>query len=115
MSPAFWLCAATTTASSVVSLGYSVAAVRSPDRSRQTNALYAVSRSLALATVSTAGLSKQSTDWLKAAAAAMTLVQAGDALIGLRARDRVKTLGPALTAIANLAALINLAAQPVNP
>jgi hypothetical protein len=39
---------------------------------------------------------------------AMTLVQAGDAVVGLRNRDRLKTLPPPLTAGANLAALINL-------
>lgn len=38
----------------------------------------------------------------------MTIVQAGDAVIGVRIRDRLKTVGPALTAAANLAALVNL-------
>lgn len=108
MSSAFWLCTATTTISSVVSLGYSAAALRSPAGSGQTNARYAFSRSLALTAVTAAAVSTQSTDRLKTAAMSMTLVQAGDAVVGLRNRDRLKTLGPALTAAANLAALANL-------
>jgi hypothetical protein len=108
MFSAFWLCATTTTISSVVSLGYSAAAIRSADGPEQTNARYAFSRSLALTTVTAAAVSTQSTDRLKTAAVAMTLVQAGDAVVGLHNRDRLKTFGPALTAAANLAALINL-------
>jgi hypothetical protein len=36
----------------------------------------------------------------------MIIVQAGDAIIGGLIRDRVKTLGPAGTAVVNLAAMI---------
>lgn len=108
MSSAFWLCAAITAISSVVSLGYSVAAVRRPEAAGRTNALYAFSRSLALAAVAVVVLFTQSADWLKAVAVAMTLVQAGDAMIGVRDRDRLKAAGPALTAAVNLAALVNL-------
>jgi hypothetical protein len=93
MSSAFWLCATTTTISSVGSLGYSAAAIRSADGPGQTNARYALSRSLALTTVTAAAVFTQSTDQLKAAAAAMTLVQAGDAVVGLRNRDRLKAFG----------------------
>ena len=108
MSSAFRLCATITTISSVVSLGYSAAAVRNADGPGQTNARYAFSRSLALTAVTAAAVSTRSTDRLTVAAVAMTLVQGGDAVIGLHNRDRLKTLGPALTAAGNLAALINL-------
>lgn len=45
-------------------------------------------------------------DWLVAASMAMVLVQAGDALVGLRIRDRFKTVGPSVTALLNLGLLI---------
>lgn len=108
MSSAFWLCAAITAVSAVVSLGYSVAAVRSSGRLGSTEALYAFSRSSALAVAAVIVLVVRSEDWLKAVAVAMIIVQAGDAMIGARIRDRLKTAGPALTALANLAAFINL-------
>ncbi len=108
MSSAFWLCAAITAVSAVVSLGYSVAAVRSPEGPGRTNALYAFSRSLALAVAAVVVLFARSEDWLKAVAVAMTIVQAGDAVIGVQIRDRLKTVGPGLTAAGNLAALVNL-------
>lgn len=108
MSTAFWICSTITSISAVVSLGYSVAALRSSKGTTQTNALYACSRSLALAVVALIVLFTRSADWLKAVATAMIIVQAGDALIGARIRDQLKTAGPALTAAANLAALIYL-------
>ena len=43
---------------------------------------------------------------LLAAALSMTIVQGCDAAIGVRIKDRMKTLGPAGTALANLAAAI---------
>ena len=81
--------------------------MRSPEGPGRTNALYAFSRSLALA-VAVVVLFARSEDWLKAVAVAMTIVQAGDAVIGVQIRDRLKTVGPALTAAGNLAALVNL-------
>lgn len=108
MSSGFWLCAAITVVSAVVSLGYSVAAVRGPGRSEPTEALYAFSRSSALAVAAVVVLFVRSEDWLRAVAVAMIIVQAGDAVIGARIGDRLKTVGPALTALANLAALVNL-------
>lgn len=48
--------------------------------------------------------------WICAAvtaiAAAMVVVQAADAVVGVSIRDRVKTFGPAFTALAGLAALV---------
>jgi hypothetical protein len=85
-----------------------VAALRCPEGPGRTDAFYAFSRSLALAVVAVILLFAQSLDWLKAVAVAMIVVQAGDAVIGARSRDRLKTVGPALTAVANLAVLINV-------
>ncbi len=91
-----------------MSLGYSLASMRGPEGPGRTNAFYAFSRSLALAVAAVTVIFARSEDWLMAVAVAMIIVQAGDAVIGVRIRDRIKTVGPALTAIANLAALVNL-------
>jgi len=105
----FWVCAAITAITAVsafVGLGYSVVAVRGPAGPEATNAMYAFTRSLALAVVATVVLFTQSSMWLRAVASAMVLVQAGDAVIGARLHDRPKTLGPALVAVANFIALL---------
>lgn len=109
MSAAFWVCAAITVISSLVSLGYAASAVRSSQGPDRRNALYAFSRSVALAVAATTALFNRSAGWLEGVALAMIVVQASDAVIGARIRDRLKTVGPALTAVANLAALINFA------
>jgi len=69
------------------------------------NAMYAFTRSLALALAATVVLFTHSPSWLRAVAFAMLLVQAGDAVVGARLGNRLKTVGPALTAVANLIAL----------
>jgi hypothetical protein len=89
-----------------VSLGYSLLALPSSEGAAQVNAMYAFSRSLALAVVASVVLCTHSSLWLRAIALAMILVQAGDAVIGSRIRDRLKTLAPGLTAVANLIALL---------
>jgi hypothetical protein len=47
-----------------------------------------------------------STPWLEAIACSMIIVQICDAGIGAVIKDRMKTLGPAGTAVLNLAALV---------
>jgi len=106
MPARFWVCAAITTASAFVSLGYSVVGLRGPAGAAATNAMYAFTRSFALAVAATVVLFTQSPSWLRAVAFAMVLVQAGDATIGARLHDRLKTVGPALTAVANMIALV---------
>lgn len=106
MSTSYWICATITAVSAFVSLGYSLVALRSPDGVAATNAMYAFTRSFALAIGATVVLFTQSASWLRAIALAMVLVQAGDAVIGAQLRDRLKTGGPALTAVANLIALV---------
>jgi len=106
MSAEFWVCATITAVSAFVSLSYSVVGVRGPAGAAATNAMYAFTRSFALAVAATVVLFSQSPSWLRAVAFAMVLVQAADAVIGARLHDRLKTVGPALTAVANLIALL---------
>ena len=104
---AYWICAAFTVISAVVSLTYSSLAARTTDHSTaKPEARYALVRSAALLVVTAGALVGEHHDWLVAAATAMTIVQAGDALVGFGSRDRLKTIGPGLTALVNLGLLI---------
>ncbi len=106
MSLPFLICATVTVVSAIVSLGFSVAAMRSASGAAHTLALYTSARSLALAVVSLATFLAGATAWLEAVASSMIIVQACDAAIGITINDRLKTVGPAATAFLNLAALI---------
>jgi len=77
--------------SAFVSLGYSVVALPNPTPSGRTNAMYAFSRSLALAVTAAVVLFTHSSSWLRAVALAMVIVQASDAIVGATLRDRLKT------------------------
>lgn len=70
--------------------------------------MYAFARSLALATTAVVATWRQSVAAVEATALAMVLVQASDAAVGVAIRDRVKTYGPAGTALINGAVLIQL-------
>ena len=65
-----------------------------------------MARSAALAAVAIAAIFVGSVPFLTAVAIAMVVVQAADAVVGRLIRDRLKTIGPAATAAASLAALI---------
>lgn len=106
MSVPFWICATVTTISAFVSLGFTAAALRSADQAARTTAMYATARSLALAAASVIAIGVRSDPFLEAVASSMIIVQGLDAAIGVTIRDRIKTLGPACTAVANLGALI---------
>lgn len=106
MTVPFIICAAVTAVSAIISLGYSIAAASQTASQARTMALYACARSLALALVSLLPFLNGSPGWLEAVACAMIIVQASDAVIGILIKDRMKTFGPAGTAIANVAALI---------
>jgi hypothetical protein len=106
MTVPFVVCALITIISSVVSFGFSVAAALNTAGEARTMALYACARSAALVVAGAASFLTRSTPWLLAIASCMIIVQAGDATIGALIRDRVKTLGPAGTAVVNLAAMI---------
>ncbi len=106
MPLAFWICGAVTAVSALVSLGYSVAALQGADLAARTASRYAFARSLALAVVAVVALFTGSTPFVVAIAITMVVVQAADAVIGAAIRDRLKTLGPAVTAAVNLAVLV---------
>lgn len=95
----YWVCYGVTATSAAVSLGYSLAAVRAGGLAAS-NALYATSRSVALAALVISVPRWRSDRVLLAAAGAMTVVQALDAVVGLTADDPVKVAGPAGTAAA---------------
>lgn len=107
-SVSFWLCAVVTVVSALVSFGYSLAALSGSTGVARTNAMYAFTRSLALALAAVTVLFLGSPSWLQAVAVSMILVQAGDAAIGAMLKNRLKTVGPALTAVANLGVLLVL-------
>ncbi len=105
MSSLFWALAIVTSLSAVISTGFSVAALVGKG-DRLINAMYAASRSVALAAVSFVPLLTGSGTWLVAIALAMTIVQIIDALIGFKQRDTMKTVGPAFLAVINGVLLI---------
>jgi hypothetical protein len=61
---------------------------------------------MALMIVSAVPFLSGSIEWLQAIAWSMTIVQASDAVIGTTLKDRMKTFGPAGTALLNLVAVI---------
>jgi hypothetical protein len=112
MSMPFIVCASITAVSALISLGFSIAAALNTAGEARTMALYACARSVALAVASAVPFLTGSTPWLLAVACSMTIVQACDAMIGVTIKDRMKTLGPAGTALLNLAALLWLLVAP---
>jgi len=106
MTLPFILCASVTLISAVVSLGFSIAAAVTGSGAARTMALYACARSVALSIASVVPILTGSVQWLLAVAWSMIIVQACDAVIGITIKDRMKTFGPAATAIFNLAAVI---------
>jgi len=106
MTLPFLICATVTAISAIVSLGFSIGAFRSGLAEARALALYTSARSLALAVVSVGAFVVGATAWLEAAACCMIIVQACDAAIGVIIKDRLKTFGPAATALLNVAALV---------
>jgi hypothetical protein len=96
---ALWICAATTIASAAVSSGHSLGGLRESQEVARTASTYALARSGALLAAAIAG-------FVAAIATAMVFVQSGDAVIGARIGDRVKTLEPGATTFVNLGALV---------
>lgn len=95
----YWVCYGITATNAAVSLGYSLTAAQTGGRAAS-NALYATSRSAALAALVISVPWWRSGRVLLAAAGAMTVVQALDAVVGLTVDDPVKVAGPAATAAA---------------
>lgn len=105
MTTPFLVCAAITAVSALISLGFSIASVPNTTGRTRTLAFYTVARSAAFAVICLVPPFNGSLPWLEAVAVGMILVQACDAVIGVTIQDRMKTFGPAGTAVANLAAL----------
>jgi hypothetical protein len=97
--------------SAATSLGFSVAAAFNTTDQARIIALYSCARSVALVFASAVPFLTGSTPWLQAIACSMITVQICDAGIGAIIKDRMKILGPAGTALVNLAALISLLSQ----
>ena len=106
MSIPFLFCAFITAVSAVVSLGFSIAAAFNRANEARSIALYTCARSVALALVSAVPFFTGSTPWLQAIACSVIIVKGCDAAIGVMIKDRMKTFGPAGTALLNLAAMI---------
>jgi hypothetical protein len=106
---ALWVCAGVSATSAFVSLGFSIAAVRAE---RIDTARYAVARSSALAVVAIVAFFVAAVGFVAAIALAMIVVQFSDAVIGARARDVIKAIGPAALAVITLGALIWMLALP---
>ena len=101
----FSICAAITAVSASISLGFSIAATVQARGEARGLSLYCCARSLALFLVAVVPFGSGSVPWLEAAATAMVVVQGCDTIVGVLARDVVKTVGPAAVAILNAAAL----------
>jgi hypothetical protein len=106
MNMSFIVCALITAVSAVVSLGFSIAVTFTPANEVRNVALYTCARSVGLVLASAVPFFTGSTSWLEAIACCMIIVQVCDAGIGVVIKDRMKTFGPAGTAVLNLAALI---------
>jgi hypothetical protein len=106
MTVPFNFCALVTAISAIISVGFSIAAALGAAGTARTMALYACARSMALVMASAVPFLWGSIEWLQAIAWSMTIVQASDAVIGATLKDRMKTFGPAGTALLNLVAVI---------
>jgi hypothetical protein len=106
MTVPFIFCASITAISAIISLGFSIAGALGATGTARTMALYACARSMALVIASAAPFITGSTEWLQAIAWSMIIVQACDAVIGTTIKDRMKTFGPAGTALLNLVAVM---------
>jgi diacylglycerol kinase len=105
MTLAFIVCSVVTAVSAAVSFGYSVAGLRGSRAAARTASSYALARSLALLVGALLAPFTNLTSVVALAALLMVLVQLLDAAIGARLRDRVKSIGPAATALVNAVVL----------
>ncbi len=101
---AFWICAAVTAISAIVSASFSVAALLAPDQP-DVNAMYAASRSISLPLVVLVVAYFRSRDGMAVMALTMGLVQLLDAVIGFLSHDPFKTWGPLVFALITFASL----------
>jgi hypothetical protein len=104
-SLAFWICGIITTASALVSAGFSLAALFGPSGA-DILGRYAATRSIALPIAVLCCIGLRSRNAVAALALVMSLVQGFDGVIGLLAHDPAKTYGPFFLALVNFAALV---------
>jgi hypothetical protein len=102
---AFWIFAAITVFSALVSAGFSLVALRG-EGPMDVYAMYAASRSVSLLVVLVVWF--RSRGGVAAMALTMGLVQMFDAQIGLRSHDPSKTYGPLVLAVATFVSLAYL-------
>jgi hypothetical protein len=129
MTLAFWTCALLTAINAVVSLGFTLGGLRKVAGTAAVGSRYACARSLALAVIAVSavfiasmftgsmftgsmftgsmftGSIYSGAIAFVAAAAAMTVVQAADAVIGVGIKDPMKTWGRASLAVMNAPAV----------
>ena len=111
MTVRFWLCAAITAISALVSAGFSIAGLLGPP-AVDSFAQYAASRSVALVIAVLFCTALRSRNGIAALALVMSIVQGFDGLIGALAHNPAKTYGPFVFALANAAALVWLLRAP---
>jgi hypothetical protein len=104
---AYWLCFGVTAASSLISLGFSLAALMAPT-GKDIYARYAASRSVALVAAVILSAFLSSVPVVFVLAIVMTVVQVLDAVIGVQQRDLRKTIGPVVLAVLTLVTAIIL-------
>jgi hypothetical protein len=89
--------------SSLISLFYAVSALK--DKPSQPTSSYAFVRSLAITLLIVAAVLLNNRSLVLGSAALMAFVQLGDAVIGVRIADKMKTYGPFSIAIVSFALL----------
>ena len=104
---AFWICAAITAISAIVSASFAVAGLLGTGI-HDSFALYAASRSLAIPLVVLIFLGFRSRGGIAAMALTMSLVQLFDWVIGVILHDASKTYGPLLLALIGLVSFVFL-------
>ena len=105
----YYMCSTITAISACVSLGFSIEAfikAKHVGSEAFTNAMYSLSRSCALAFSSFIPFLFHSISYLLLMSLIMIFIQALDAIIGFKIRNKFKTYGPMLTSIGNLIFLI---------
>lgn len=104
---AFWICAAITAISAIVSASFAVAGLLGTGI-HDSFALYAASRSLAIPLVVLIFLGFRSRGGIAAMALTMSLVQLFDWVIGVILHDASKTYGPLFLALIGLVSFVFL-------
>jgi hypothetical protein len=106
-SRAFWIGSFVAILSASISAGFSVANVATHGLG-DTSALYGASRSISILLVAMVAAVSRSTLGVATVSLIMTIVQLGDAMVGVLAHDTSKTLGPLILALATAITLVRL-------